>query len=104
MDRNPIELIISIVINWLIGLLPAVILRYAVFRKPVKKKTAIILSAIIFLLLTVFVTWLASLAEIQPNMAPVAIWTILTYFILHRGYKEDSNNDANAGKERGKGN
>ena len=88
-QRDPVEVILSILINWTYGLLPAALLRFLILRRPLGKTTAMWISAGVALFLVVTVTGLAHLAEIGPNMAPVAVWTFLTYTILRAGSRQD---------------
>lgn len=84
-DRQPREMILSIIINWLYGLLPAVVLRYVIIRRPLRKGAALAVTIPVALLLLIVTTGLAHLAGVSANMAPVAIWTLITYWILQTG-------------------
>ncbi len=88
-QRHPVEVILSILINWTYGLLPAALLRLLILRRALGKTPAMWVSVGVALFLVVTVTGFAHLAEIRPNMAPVAIWIFLTYTILRAGSRQD---------------
>jgi len=56
LQRNPVEIIISVLVNWVIGLAPALFMRFVVLRKPMEKKPAIWLTigigVVLFLLVS----------------------------------------------------
>jgi len=74
------EIVISIFINWIIGLGPAAYLR--LLRGPFSKRKAKITTGIIGFCLFFLVSFVSFTLGIPPNMAPVAVWTFLTYAIL----------------------
>ncbi|MBC8458471.1 MAG: hypothetical protein H8D67_10800 [Deltaproteobacteria bacterium] len=86
-----VRVLLSIFINWVIGLFPAVFLRYVIFRRPIKKRLSYVISGIIGFLLFLLVSLVAFLAETRPNVFPVFLWTALTYWIIHRGYVDETN-------------
>lgn len=90
-QRNPGELALGILANWLSGLFPAMVLRLLILRRPLSKSSAIWVTVGIAVLLFFTVTGLAHLGGIRPNMAPVAIWTFLTYTILRAGRQRSHN-------------
>lgn len=90
-QRKPSEIILSISINWLFGLLPAPCLRLLILRRPLGKNSAIWVAVGVAVFLLFAVTGLAHLAGIRPNMAPVAIWTFLAYAILRAGKQRNHN-------------
>jgi len=87
-ERTLGEVVLSIIVNWLIGLLPAVFIRFVVLRKPMEKTPAIWLTAGIGVVLVFLVTLMAHTAEARPNMAPVFIWILITHWILRSGKKK----------------
>jgi len=84
-QRDSDEMTLSLFINWLFGLFPVVVLRFLILRRPLGKNPAIWVTVGLSVLLFFTVTVLAHVAEIKPNMAPVALWTVLTYTILRAG-------------------
>jgi hypothetical protein len=85
MDRDPGSILVSIIVNWLVGLVPAVILRFAILRRPLQRTASMIVTAIVGLFLFLLVTWFAYLAQVRPNMAPVVLWILLTNWMLRYG-------------------
>ena len=88
MERTAIDIVLSVALTWGMGLAPVLILRYAVFRKPLAKRPAIWVTVGIAFFLVILFAGLATLADTEPNMAPAAIITFLSFGILRRGHTD----------------
>ena len=86
MESNSLLLLNSVLIYWTAGLLPALVLRYAIYERPLLKRAALLWTLVVFLLSVLLTNWLALLIGVGPHVGPVVLWTVLTYWILHRGY------------------
>lgn len=84
LQRDPVEVIFSVFLNWVVGVFPALLLRYVVFRKPISKKLSLVCSVLVGFFLFILTVWLGHVLEVKPNMAPVVIWTFITHWILQK--------------------
>ena len=78
-----VELIIGfvfgLILSWSVGILPAIIYRYAIFKKPIEKKKVFWrLAPIVVVLMFAFKLTTAELSGTQPNPNPIP-WIIIYY-------------------------
>ena len=81
-ERTKPIMLLSITINWLIGLLPVALLRFVIFKRPLSKRSALLASVGVCALLLIVFTALGQFVEAKPNVFPVYIWTLITYWVL----------------------
>ena len=73
-------LVVGLVLSFAVGLAPALIYRYAIYKKPVpKKKVFWRLAPAVFVLMFVFKLTMAGLTDSEPNPNPIP-WVII-YFV-----------------------
>jgi hypothetical protein len=76
---------ISLVLTWGIGLLPPVVTRFGILRRPLEKMPAIIFVVVFWMVnIGIFVTWLGSRSRSHFALSLVAI---ASYYILRIGKK-----------------
>lgn len=75
------ELIVNIVITWTIGLLPPLLLRYVILRRPVKQGTAVAIASLFFVGNLVLAETLGSESKAHPAL--MLVW-LVSYWILMR--------------------
>jgi Ca2+/Na+ antiporter len=85
MERSLGQLLFSVVINLLVGLTPAVVLRYLIYGRPVGRWTAVLWTGGILVGLTAL---FFSIAPEQTNTGAIAIYALITYYLLYYGYEE----------------
>ena len=73
---------LSVILNWLMGLLPAVILRYGVYRRGLTIREAALWSVFLAVSLSALFTWVSFRAGVRPNMIPIVLWVFFSYWIL----------------------
>ena len=73
---------LSIFINWVFGLFPSLLIRYVIVRRPLSEGWAKVWTVLIFIFLFLTVAGAAHLLGVEPNLAPVIIWSIVSYGIL----------------------
>ncbi len=78
-----LELILGIIIglglSWSIGLLPAIVYRYVVYKKPIdKKKVFRRLAPFVIFIGLFYKIIMADLTQTQPNPSPIP-WIIIYY-------------------------
>lgn len=101
MERDPWGIFLSIAINWIVGLSPAVVLRFAVIRRPLGRRASTVTAIVIGAALVVVVSALGHAEGITPNMAPVVIMAFLSHAILRiGGAKETGSADNSSGAAR----
>ena len=88
-QREPGEVFVSILINWLFGLFPSMFLRYLVLRRPMEQRAAGWTTVGIGVFLFFSVVSFAHVAGVRPNMAAVFIWTVISNGILRAGKREN---------------
>lgn len=80
--------VFGFILSWSVGILPAIIYRYAIFKRPIEKKKVFWrLAPIIAILMFVFKMTAAGLSGKQPNANPIP-WVIIYYigkWIMTRG-------------------
>jgi len=81
-DKWGIVLIISLILTWAIGLIPPLLIRFAIVRKPVSKKLSILLVTVLWFLNIVVFTALGSQSKRHGALALVVI---ASYYILRKG-------------------
>jgi len=70
---------VGLILSWSVGLLPAIIYRYFIFKKPIEKKRIFFLLApIVVILAFVFKLLVASISGADPNPNPIP-WIIIYY-------------------------
>ena len=79
------DIVISIVISWGIGLAIPLVLRFLVFKQPVKKQTTWIVVVITFFVNQMI--FYSILKSANPNLLPLFLMAFVTYKILNKGYK-----------------
>jgi hypothetical protein len=95
-----VELIIGfvfgLILSWSVGILPAIIYRYAIFKKPIEKKKVFWrLAPIVVVLMFAFKLTMAELSGTQPNPNPIP-WVIIYYidkWIMTRQSKRKAESD-----------
>lgn len=77
-----LEMVFSLIITWSIGLLPPIIIRYVILRKPMQKRSAVIAAVILgFVNLVIFI----ALGSTSTNPLPKFLIGYVTYLILQSG-------------------
>jgi hypothetical protein len=77
--------LISLVLTWSIGLLPPVVTRFAIMRRPLEKMPAIIFVVMFWVVnIGIFVTWLGTKNRSHFALSLIAI---ASYYILRIGKK-----------------
>ncbi|MFZ3122855.1 MAG: hypothetical protein WA104_05770 [Thermodesulfovibrionales bacterium] len=82
-ELSAVELILSFIVTWLIGLFPPLLLRYAIFKRPIEKKFAIAIIIFLFIMnLTIFIV----LGSQNKTHAVLYLIALISYRILNKGY------------------
>lgn len=82
-ELSAVELILSFIVTWLIGLFPPLLLRYAIFKRPIEKKFAIAIIIFLFIMnLSIFIV----LGSQNKTHAVLYLIALISYGILNRGY------------------
>jgi len=81
-DKWGIVLIISLILTWAIGLIPPLLIRFAILRKPISKKLSILLVIVLWFINVVIFTALGSQSKGHGALVLVAI---ASYYILRKG-------------------
>jgi len=72
-------LVFGLILSWSVGILPAIIYRYAIFKRPIdKKKVFWRLVPVLVVLMFAFKLTMAGLTGTQPNANPIP-WVIIYY-------------------------
>lgn len=87
-----IGFIANVILTWSIGLAIPLIIRYAIYRKPLSKTNAIIINVVNFII--TFSIFIALGSKSKTHMV-LYIMALCSYGILHNGYtsKKDSIKD-----------
>ena len=83
-DNWGLFLIISFIITWAIGLIPPLLLRFAIIRKPISKKLSIFLVILLWFINVIIFMVLGSQSKTHGALVLVAI---ASYYILRKGSK-----------------
>lgn len=84
-----LNLLISLFLTWGIGLLPPVIIRYVLIRKPISKIPAIVVAGIFCILnLCLFI----ALGSQNKTHYALILVAVVSYYILRAGHKKSVNN------------
>jgi hypothetical protein len=74
-----LSLVFGLILSWAVGLTPALIYRYAIYKRPIEKKKVFwLLAPIIFVLMFAFKLTMAALSGKPPNGNPIP-WVIIYY-------------------------
>lgn len=85
-DFTAIEIILSFIVTWAIGLIPPLLIRYAFLRRPMDKKSAIGISALFWVLNVILFTALGSKNKTHAVLLLIAY---VSYWILRRERKTE---------------
>lgn len=83
-DNWGLILVVSFIVTWVIGLIPPILLRFAIIRKPISKKLSIFLVILLWFINVVIFTALGSQSKTHGALVLVAI---VSYYILRKGSK-----------------
>jgi hypothetical protein len=87
MDANTFEfiaelilsLVLGLILSWSVGLLPAIMYRYVIFKRPIEKKKVFWrLAPVVFVLMLAFKGTVAALSGTEPSGNPIP-WIIIYY-------------------------
>jgi len=104
MDTNTTDFVVELIfgfffgwiLSWSVGLLPALIYRYVVFKRPIdKKKVFWRLAPVVFVLMFAFKLTMAGLSATRPNGNPIP-WVIIYYigkWVMTRQSKRKAESD-----------
>lgn len=81
-DNWGLILVISFIVTWAVGLIPPLLLRFAIIRKPISKKLSIFLVILLWFINVVIFTALGSQSKSHGALVLVAI---ASYYILRKG-------------------
>jgi len=88
------NLIFGWLLSWSLGLVPALIYRYVIFRKPIEKKKVFWrLAPVVIVLMFIYKLIISVLSGTDPNPNPVP-WVIIYYigkWIMTRNYISNQN-------------
>ena len=85
------NLLLGAFVTFLIHLLPILIMRYAIFTKPIAKQRAariIVVDAIIVFVVCLILNAFGILEK--ASLSPIIVWANVGFFILTKGYNEQS--------------
>ncbi|MFY2507826.1 hypothetical protein ACN3E9_05970 [Vibrio pectenicida] len=83
---------LSFVITWSIGLLPPVLIRYAIMRRPLSKWVAIVVCAVFWFINIIIFTALGSQSKTQAALYLIAF---VSYWILRKESKSTTSSEEN---------
>ena len=91
---NILEIIIGIVFTWIIGLLPAYLIRYKVFKKPLKKMWAIALAFVFWVVHLILITFIQESQGINDSQhTSLSFVAIISFYIMIKKNKEKENDN-----------
>ena len=89
---NILEIIIGIVFTWIIGLLPAYLIRYKLFKKPLQKRWAVPLAFIIWSIQLVFTAYVTELrGAVEGSYTALNLVALVSFYILIKKDKNPQN-------------
>ena len=88
-DNWILNLIVSAILTWGIGLAPPLLTRFAILRRPIGKSAAIVFVVIFWVLNLMFFIALGSQSKTHMALFFVAI---ASYYVLRRGWKKYQSN------------
>jgi len=83
-EFSAISLILSIIITWTIGLLPPLLIRYVILKRPLTKKSAITICVLFWVFNMILFIVMGSTSKIHASLFIVAF---VSYWILRREKK-----------------
>ena len=88
-DITPINIIFSFVFTWILGLLPAYLIRFKLSKKPLKKRFAIPIVFIVWVVHAIISLAIKYASDSEPRLSSVlGLVALVSYFILTKKNNE----------------